>query len=205
MEDIEEFEYEPRSVKELFIEMKNIVELMVDLAYSSILFGDKEIAEEVLDLEERMDLLNYQMMVHAVLAARNVKEAEKVTSILQMANAIEDISNAAGDLAKMVLEGLEPHPVIKEAILESEEIIAKITVTPNSILAGKTLGELELASNTGVWIIAVRRGKRWIFAPDKDFRIKPLDVLIGRGTHTSIEHLKEIARGVIRVVGHERA
>lgn len=205
MEEFEEFEYQPKSVKEIFIEMKNIVELMVDLAYTAILFGDKEIAEEVLDLEERMDLLNYHLMTHAVLAARNPKEAEQITSILQMANSIEDISNAAGDLAKMVLEGVELHPVISEAIMESEEVIAKIPVSADSVIVGKTLGELNLATNTGVWIIAVKRGKRWIFAPDKDFKIKPGDILIGRGTHTSVEHLKEIARGVIRVVGDERA
>ncbi len=205
MEEFEEFEYQPKSVREIFIEMKNIVELMVDLAYTAILFGDKEIAEEVLDLEERMDLLNYHLMTHAVLAARSPKEAEQITSVLQMANAIEDISNAAGDLAKMVLEGVELHPVITEAIMESEEVIAKIPVSGDSVLVGKTLGELDLATNTGVWVIAVRRGRRWIFGPDKDFKIKPHDVLIGRGTHTSVEHLKEIARGVIRVVGNERA
>ena len=83
MEEFEEFEYQPKSVKELFIEMKNIVELMVDLAYTSILFGDKEIAEEVLDLEERMDLLNYHLMTHAVLAARNPKEAEQALQNLR--------------------------------------------------------------------------------------------------------------------------
>ena len=205
MEEFEEFEYRPKSVKEIFIEMKNIVELMVDLAYTAILFGDKEIAEEVLDLEERMDLLNYHLMTHAVLAARSPKEAEQITSVLQMANSIEDISNAAGDLAKMVLEGVELHPVITEAIMESEEVIAKIPVSSDSVIVGKTLGELDLATNTGVWIIAVKRGKRWIFAPDKNFKIKPGDILIGRGTHTSVEHLKEIARGIIRVVGDERA
>ncbi|USS39978.1 potassium channel family protein [Thermococcus aggregans] len=205
MEEFEEFEYQPKSVKEIFIEMKNIVELMVDLAYTAILFGDKEIAEEVLDLEERMDLLNYHLMTHAVLAARSPKEAEQITSLLQMANSIEDISNAAGDLAKMVLEGVELHPVITEAIMESEEVITKIPVSGDSVIVGKTLGELDLATNTGVWIIAVKRGKRWIFAPDKDFKIKPGDILIGRGTHTSVEHLKEIARGAIRVVGDERA
>ncbi|HHI01178.1 MAG TPA: potassium channel family protein [Thermococcus litoralis] len=205
MEEFEEFEYQPKSVKEIFIEMKNIVELMVDLAYTAILFGDKEIAEEVLDLEERMDLLNYHLMTHAVLAARSPKEAEQITSVLQMANSIEDISNAAGDLAKMVLEGVELHPVITEAIMESEEVITKIPVSGDSVIVGKTLGELDLATNTGVWIIAVKRGKRWIFAPDKDFKIKPGDILIGRGTLTSIEHLKEIARVIIRVVGDERA
>jgi len=148
MEEFEEFEYQPKSVKEIFIEMKNIVELMVDLAYTSILFGDKEIAEEVLDLEERMDLLNYHLMTHAVLAARNPKEAEQITSVLQMANSIEDISNAAGDLAKMVLEGIALHPVITEAIMESEEVIAKITVTQESILVGKTLGDLKDRKST---------------------------------------------------------
>ncbi len=205
MEEFEEFEYKPKSVKEIFIEMKNIVELMIDLAYTAILFKDREIAEEVLDLEERIDLLNYHLMTHAVLAARNPREAEQITSVLQMANSIEDISNAAGDLAKMVLEGVELHPVITEAIMESEEVIAKIPVSGDSVIVGKTLGELNLATNTGVWVIAVKRGKRWIFAPDKDFKIKPGDILIGRGTHTSVEHLKEIARGVIRVVGDERA
>jgi len=58
MEEFEEFEYEPKSVREIFIEMKDIAELMVDLAYTAILFGDREIAEEVLDLEKRMDLLS---------------------------------------------------------------------------------------------------------------------------------------------------
>ncbi len=130
-----------------------------------------------------------------------------------MAHAIDDMSNAAADLAKMVLEGgvqLHP-PVITEAILGgSEEIIGKIYVSADSILVGRTLEELDLATNTGVWIVAVRRGgKRWIFNPDGgDFKIFPGgDVLIGRGgTDTSINYLKEIARGGnIKVMGDGRA
>ena len=34
-EELEEVEYEPRSIKDILIEMKNISELIVDLAYSS--------------------------------------------------------------------------------------------------------------------------------------------------------------------------
>ncbi|AIF70021.1 potassium channel protein [Palaeococcus pacificus DY20341] len=203
MEEWDEYEYKPKNVKEIFIEMKNTAELMVDLAYSSVLFGEEEIAEEVLELEEYLDLLNYHLMVHAVLAARSPKEAEQITSILQMAHSIDDISNAAADLAKMVLDGLELHPVIKEAILGSEEIIGKVIVSPDSILVGKTLEELDLASSTGVWIIAIRRGKRWIFAPEGDVKIFAHDVLIGRGTQTSMDYLKEIARGIIKVVSNE--
>jgi len=203
VEEWEEYEYKPKSVKEIFVEMKNTAEFMVDLAYSSVLFGEKELAEEVIELEEYLDMLNYHLMVHAVLAARSPKEAEQITSILHMAHSIDDISNAAADLAKMILEEVELHPIIKQVILESEEVIGRFIVTPDSILVGKTLEELKLASNTGVWILAVRRGKRWLFDPDGDFKILAGDVLIGRGTQTSIDYLKEIARGVIKVIGNE--
>nr|WP_245250408.1 TrkA C-terminal domain-containing protein [Thermococcus stetteri] len=182
--------------------MKNTAELMVDLAYSAALFKEKEMAEEVLELEEYLDLLNYNLAVRAVLAARNMKEAEQITSILQMARAIDDISNAAADLAKMVLEE-KLHPLITEVILESEETIGKIVVSPESVLVGKTLDELDLSTNTGVWIIAIRRGKRWIFDPDENTKIMPGDILIGRGTRTALDYLKEIARGNIKVVSNE--
>lgn len=69
---------------------------------------------------------------------------------------------------------------------------------------GRILGELVLVSNIGVWIIVVRRGKRWIIVFDGDFKIKFGDVLIGRGIYIFVEYLKEIVRGVIRVVGDER-
>jgi len=192
----------PTNVKDIFVEMKNTAELMVDLAYSAALFKEKEMAEEVLELEEYLDILNYNLTVRAVLAARNLKEAEQITSILQMARAIDDISNAAADLAKMVLEE-KIHPLITEVIMESEETIGKVVVSPDSVLVGKTLEELDLSTNTGVWIIAIRRGKRWIFDPDEDTKILPGDILIGRGTRTALDYLKEIARGNIKVMTNE--
>ncbi|ASJ00596.1 potassium channel family protein [Thermococcus gorgonarius] len=201
MEEWDEVEV-PKNVKDIFVEMKNTAELMVDLAYSAALFKEKEIAEEVLELEEYLDILNYHLMVRAVLAARNMKEAEQITSILQMARSIDDISNAAADLAKMVLEE-KIHPLITEVILESEETIGRIVVSSNSILVGKSLDELDLSTNTGVWVIAIRRGKRWIFDPDEDTKIMPGDIIIGRGTRTALDYLKEIARGVIKVMSNE--
>ncbi len=201
MEEWDEVEV-PTNVKDIFVEMKNTAELMVDLAYSAALFKEKEMAEEVLELEEYLDILNYNLTVRAVLAARNLKEAEQITSILQMARAIDDISNAAADLAKMVLEE-KIHPLITEVIMESEETIGKVVVSPDSVLVGKTLEELDLSTNTGVWIIAIRRGKRWIFDPDEDTKILPGDILIGRGTRTALDYLKEIARGNIKVMTNE--
>jgi uncharacterized protein with PhoU and TrkA domain len=68
---------------------------------------------------------------------------------------------------------------------------------------GKTLEELDLATNTGVKVIAIRRGKRWIFDPDEDTKVFPNDILIGRGTRTALDYLKEIARGNIKVMPNE--
>ena len=198
MEEWDEVEV-PDNVKEIFVEMKNTAELMVDLAYSAVLFREKEMAEEVLELEEYLDLLNYNLTVRAVLSARNLRDAERITSILQMGRSIDEISNAAADLAKMVIEE-KLHPLINEVILESEETIGRAIVAPESILVGKTLEELDLPANTGVWVIAIRRGKRWIFDPDEDTRIMPGDIIIGRGTRTALDYLKEIARGVIKVM-----
>ena len=198
MEEWDEVEV-PDNVKEIFIEMKNTAELMVDLAYSAVLFREKEMAEEVLELEEYLDLLNYNLTVRAVLSARNLRDAERITSILQMGRSIDEISNAAADLAKMVIEE-KLHPLINEVILESEETIGKAIVSPESVLVGKTLEELDLPTNTGVWVIAIRRGKRWIFDPDEDTKLMPGDIIIGRGTRTALDYLKELARGVIKVM-----
>ena len=52
-EEFSEIEYEPTSVKELMTEMKNISELIIDLAYSAVLFHNKDIAEEVRDSIKR--------------------------------------------------------------------------------------------------------------------------------------------------------
>ncbi len=44
---LERIEYKPISVRELFLEMKNLSHLMIDLAYSSLLLNSKELAEDV--------------------------------------------------------------------------------------------------------------------------------------------------------------
>ena len=52
-------------------------------------------------------------------------------------------------------------------------------------------------------MLAIRRGKRWICDPDEDTKVMPGDILIGRGTRTALDYLKEIARGNIKVMPNE--
>ena len=46
-----------KTVEEIVLEMKDKSELMIDLAYSSILYDSEKLAKEVYDLEDLVDVL----------------------------------------------------------------------------------------------------------------------------------------------------
>jgi len=190
---VKRVEYKPKSVRELLTEMKDVSDLMVDLAYASLLFKSDEIAERVHELETRMDDLMYRIRIIAAVAARNVKEAQKITGILQVAGAAEAMSNATGDIADLILRGIDIHPVVREAIAKADERLAKIEVARGSMLSGQKLLELKLPSNIGVWIIAIKRGRSWSVPPTSDMKALPGDILIARGPRDGIECLCKMA------------
>lgn len=185
--------WKPKSVRELLTEMKDVSDLMIDLAYASLLFESDEIAEQVHELEARMDELMYSIRIIAAVAARNVKEAQKITGILQVASAAEAISNATGDMADLVLRGIDVHPVVREAIAKADEKVARIEVADGSMLLGKRFSELRLPSNIGVWVLAIKRGKSWIVPPTRDAEASAGDVLLARGPQDGINTLSKMA------------
>ena len=80
---------QPINLKDVLIEMKNISELMVDLAYSAVLFESHPIADEVIDLEERMNDLTYQARIASMMSVRRIEETEPMSGLLQLAEASE--------------------------------------------------------------------------------------------------------------------
>ena len=66
------------SIKNLLIEMKNMSELMVDLAYSAVLFNSKAAAEEVIELENDINEMNYEIKKESLVAAHSYEDAEKL-------------------------------------------------------------------------------------------------------------------------------
>jgi uncharacterized protein with PhoU and TrkA domain len=199
--------YIPRNLKDLLIEMKNTSELMVDLAYSAMVYDDEDIAEEVLSLEEKLDTLDYHMKIAAMLSARRVEEAEEMSGVLQVARASGNISNAAGDIAKIVLLEMGIPMELKLALREAEETIARATVSEDSPIAGRTLEDIELDTETGMWIIAIRRQDEWIYNPNHATRIREDDVLFARGHDEGVPIFMEQATNrkyLPREVQHER-
>ncbi|MBD3388509.1 MAG: potassium channel protein [Candidatus Altiarchaeales archaeon] len=181
-----------RNVKDILVEMKDNSELMIDLAYSALLTNSKSIAEEVEDLEELMDNLQYEIEILAMLAARTPEDAADLSGIIHVASAAEKVSDAAEDIVDVVLRGVGDHPIYQTMLDESEEQVVKLVVSGSSDLAGKTLGEYRLLSETGCFVRAIKRSGRWIYNPSKNTSVKEGDMLIVLGARESVDKLEKI-------------
>jgi uncharacterized protein with PhoU and TrkA domain len=191
-------EYRPISVREALTEMKDVSEIMIDLAYSAALFNNHELAEEVMELEKRVDYLDYIIDMNVMLAARDAEDAEHLTAVTTVATATNKISDAAADIAAIVLKNIGIHPIVRKAFEQVEERLARAIVNPESILVNKKLGNLELAANIGVDVIAIRRKREWKIDPEENERILEGDVLLARGAPNGIDELKAIASGKLK-------
>jgi len=199
-EEFTELEYEPKTVKELLTEMKDISELIIDLAYSAILLDNDEIAEEVRYLEVRMDKLNYDIRMISMMAARTKDDAEKLAGILQIAEAAESISNAAGDIANLLTLKEKTGPILPKLLSKAEEKIFRIKVIDKSKACNQKIGDLKIESETGIRIIAIRRGECWIYNPQSDTTIQANDWLITRGTDVGYQEINKFLKGEVKVL-----
>jgi uncharacterized protein with PhoU and TrkA domain len=191
-------EYRPISVREALTEMKDVSEIMIDLAYSAALFNSHELAEEVMELEKRVDYLDYIINMNTMLAVRDAEDAEHLTAVTTVAAATNKISDAAADIAAIVLKDIGIHPIVRKAFEQVEERLARAIVKPDSILVNKKLGDLELAANIGVDVIAIRRKREWKIDPEDNEKILEGDVLLARGAPNGIDELKAIASGKLK-------
>jgi uncharacterized protein with PhoU and TrkA domain len=198
-EEFSEIEYEPKSVKDLLTEMKDISELIIDLAYSSVLFDNQEISEEVKYLEVRMDKLNYDIRMMAMMAARTKDDAEQLAGILQVAEAAESISNTAGDIVKL-LSREKTGPILPKILKQADEQLFRIKVSSSSKACNQKIGDLRVESETGMRIIAIRRGDCWIYNPQSDTNIQADDWLITRGTDEGYKELSKFLHGELEVL-----
>jgi len=193
---VKKTEYRPAPVRETLIQMKDISELMIDLAYSAALFNNRELAEEVMELEAKVDDLVYLLNMNLMLAARDRYDAETLAGVAKVGSLTNAISDAAADIASLVLHDIGVHPVVREVFQRAEEHLARVVLSEDSILVGKTVDDLDLAAEVGVDIMAIRRGMHWHINPDKEI-LMPEDVLVARGTDEGLKTLVKAAQGEV--------
>jgi uncharacterized protein with PhoU and TrkA domain len=185
-----------KDVEEIVLEIKDKSELMVDLAYSSLLYDNKIIAKEVYDLEDFIDNLYRNLQRKTLENVENKKlSITDALTVLRLAEAGEQIADAAQEIADIELRDVELHPILKLSIRESDVVFTRVEVKGNSILSNKTLGQLRLASETGMMVIAMRHDNKWLYGPTKNTRIDTGDILFAKGPEDGEKHLINLASG----------
>lgn len=179
-------------IVEKFVELKDTCELMMDLAYSSLLINNRDLAEEVQRLEEHVDKLHTEFELLVLSSGFKKEEAKGFLGLIRLGVVTEKIADAAAEIAEVVLRGIEPHQVLKLAIEEAEETITYTPVTEKSPLVNKTLRDARVPEETGMWILAIKRGDVCI-RPKPETKIRAGDILIASGYSEGEEDLKKLA------------
>jgi uncharacterized protein with PhoU and TrkA domain len=179
-------------IVERFVELKNTSELMIDLAYSSLLLNCKELAEEVQRLEEYVDKLHTDFELLVLSSKFKKEEAKGFLGLIRLGVVAEKIADAAAEIAEVVLREIEPHPILKLTIKEAEETVASVKVAENSPLINKTLREVRIPEETGMWVLVIKRGDKCI-RPKPDSKIQAGDILIASGYAGGEEDFKKLA------------
>ena len=185
-ETVEVEEVEEEVAKDL-IKLKDIGEFMLDLAYLAILTNNKDLALEVLELEEYVDQLHIDLERKVVRKLRKDNPDEVVT-ILRTIICLENIADAAAEIAAIVTSEVMPHPILKRVIEESEERVMIATIPKR--LDGKTIEELNLDVH-GAVVVALKRDHEWILDPKDTTVLKEGNKLIIRCYKESLDQVRK--------------
>jgi uncharacterized protein with PhoU and TrkA domain len=184
---------QPRSVKELLVDLKDASELMVDLAYGAVFFNEEKLAQEVERLEQSMTDNLRRLRIMAMLAARSPEDAEGMAGVLWIADAIEGVGDAASDIAHVVAARLGIPDALRKDLRHADEMTARVRVREDAPAAGRSLRDLSLPTESGMWVMAIRSGMDWRFDPRADDVVSSGDVLLIRGPEEGVDHVRRLA------------
>ena len=175
---------------DIVVELKDVAEAAVGLAYSSILLRDLTLASEVTVIEDRSDELFHQLERWVLRAAAELDEPEVLRGLLHLASASERIVDAAQSMCRVIDAETPPHPIIAAALAQADEIVAEALVAEGSELDGGTLGALRVHSETGMEVLAVQRNGRWLYRPRGTLPLRRDDRLIALGPDEGARRLR---------------
>ncbi len=187
-----------RTIKDMLVGAKDAAELMVDLAYAAVFFGDEAIAQEVLRLEDIVDELLVELRAVCMIAARTREDADQLAGVLSMAVSIEGIADAAEDIARVVLKDLGIPSELRDDLRHATEVTARVKIREENQLESASLRDLELPARTGMWVIAIRRDVEWMYGPEPEDVLREGDVLFLQGPKEGVDHIRELAGGTPR-------
>ena len=166
---------------DLLVEMKNLSEVSVDLAYSTLVLGDRGLAAQVRHLESRLDDMHDRIELWVLRAAADRGDPAPLRGLLHIAHAAEDLGDQASQMVWLVEKGEEVHPILEIALGDSDEVVVDYPVSDGSAVDGRSLGELGLNIEPGFTVLTILRGERYLYRPRGPTVLRSGDELIASG------------------------
>ncbi|MBW3574111.1 MAG: hypothetical protein KY450_04490 [Actinobacteria bacterium] len=183
----------PRNLRTMIPEAKDSCELMIDLAYASVYFDDPQMADEVTEIEGRLNDLVHDMRAVCVMAARAPRDADAMASVLQVISAIERMGNAAMDISRIVTHRVGIPRELVADLSRAEEVSHRVPLREGSHFAHRALADFELPVAVGMRVVAIHRDRDWITDVGGDEVLLPGDVLFLHGSPAGIPRLRQLA------------
>lgn len=177
---------------DLLVEMKNSAEVAVGLAYTALLLNDKSLAAEVSSLEARSDAIHDELESWVLRSAQEARNPDDLRGLIRLAHASEMIFDSAREMTRLVEKGEELHPVIAAALVESDEVGYETVVTQGSPADGHSIKELRVETETGMFVLAIQRGRRWTYRPKAGYVLHPEDRIIAIGPAEGADELDHL-------------
>ncbi len=177
---------------DVLVEMKDVSEAAVGLAYSALALRDAGLAAEVSHLAERLDEMKDHLQLWVLRAAKHDVDPSPLRGLLQLAAAAEEIGDQAAQMVWLITDGAEVHPIVNIALGEADEVATRVPIAAGSVVDGQTLAELQLDIEPGFWVLAIRRDNRYLYQPRGWVRLGAGDDVIATGPHEGRGRLAEL-------------
>jgi uncharacterized protein with PhoU and TrkA domain len=177
---------------DVLVEMKNISEAAVGLAYSALALQDVGLAAEVNHLAERLDGMKDQLQLWVLRAAKQDVDPAPLRGLLQLASASEELGDQASAMVWLITDDYEVHPIVKVALGQAEVVATRVPVAPGSVADGRRLSELHFDIEPGFQVLAIRRDNRYLYRPRGYVVLAAGDEIIAIGPHEGRDRLGEL-------------
>ena len=178
--------YEPISAKDALKQIKDLCSIMVDLAFSSIIFEDKELADEVKELRDLAVKLNYLLTMSLQVAVRDGRDAQATIPLVVLGQASKDIANSATDIANVLIKDLSQR--VARDLMRGK-------ISEESILKGYAIKDITEKMNYSVTIYGLRQDGKWVIKPDQSIKLEAGDLILASGSSSGISLLKLLVGG----------
>jgi len=177
--------YEPITVTEALHKLHVYLRTVIELGSYAFLAADKLVANHIIDLENVVDQVAHQLLMHMSLAVgHDINSAPYATPIYMYVFGVDKIVDSYKDLASLVIREVHPNPnIYRQLVATSNVLVARVK---GEKIAHRRVK--EVCGEYAVEVLAIFREHSWILAPYNEI-IRPKDILYVKGFKENINEL----------------